>query len=126
MNIRQFNKETDYNQLLEWAKDRGVNYPPLDFLSDFGLIIENKCACFLYNGNSRVCFVEALISNPKLNNDDRSKAINTMFDNIINISKDKNYNYIYCNVETEVLKKRLKDINFMISEKPSYIGLRVL
>lgn len=125
MNIRLF-REDDYSTLVDWANKRNINYPPLDFLSDIGFVVENSCACFLYVTNSKVCLIEALIANPDISKEARNESLKSLFDYVINLLKDKEYKYIYCSVETEILKQRLKETNFLISEKPTYVGLRVL
>lgn len=126
MNIRKFNKEKDYETVLSWATKRNLKYPPLDFLSDDGLIIDNVCSVFLYKTNSKVLFLEALISNPNTTKELRSQGLDILFSNIIDYSKANSIKYIYCNLENKILENKIKRFNVYISEKPSFIGLGVL
>lgn len=126
MNIRWFNKETDYSKVLGWSKERGLDYPPLDFLSDTGFIVEDACSAFLYRTNSNVLFLEALISNPNISKESRSKSLDILFGEIVNYSKVNNFKYIYCNLESKILEEKLKKFNFFVTEKSVFIGLGIL
>lgn len=126
MNIREFNKEKDYETVLSWATKRNLKYPPLDFLSNHGLIIDNVCSAFLYKTDTNVLFLEALISNSLVSKETRSEGLDLLFGEIINYSKSNNIKYIYCNLENRVLEEKLKKFNVYISKESVFIGLGVL
>lgn len=125
MNTRLFNKE-DYAEIKSWADKRKIECPPMDFLSDVGFIIDGKCACFVYSTNSKVCFLECFISNNEINKIERKEALNCLINESIQYCKDNKFKYICTNIETESLKDHLKEFKFLISEKSTNLGLRIL
>ena len=71
-NIRQLEYQ-DYNTLVEWWSDWGLDSPDRDFLPEDGiggLIITDGdipvCAGFIYNTNSKVAWIDWIVSNTNI------------------------------------------------------------
>ena len=67
MEIRSFNKETDYKELYNWWGEWGLPQHHQNVLSENGLIISidgvNIASAFIYSTDSYICWLEHLTSN---------------------------------------------------------------
>ena len=101
LNIQKL-KENDYEKLLvNWWKDWGWQAPAQDFLPENGegglmVMVDNKpvCAGFIYISNSKVAWVEWIISDKK-HKKKRKEAINLLLDKLIFTCKNLNMKYIF-------------------------------
>jgi len=71
LQIREFNREEDYNLVSDWWKSHDVSVPPLEMLPKLGIVVYEKdsplAALWLYLDNSTgVCFLEKAVTAPKL------------------------------------------------------------
>ena len=105
-------KEEDYDSiLLGWWKDWGWTPPYKDFLPDGGkgglLILDGDtpiCAGFLYATNSKVAWVEFVVSNKKYTDKQKRKiALNMLIESLTNIAKNMGYHYCYSIAKNEPL-----------------------
>lgn len=114
--------ESDYDNILkQWWKDWRWQAPPKDFLPNGfnGIIVSNDesdiCACFVYNTNSQVSWIEFIISNFDVK--DRELRKNAL-DFMINTVKDSiQAKYIYTSMRQQSLIQRMKDLGFKEGSK---------
>ena len=100
-NIRKLNP-SDYEEVLVgWWKDWGWKAPPIDFLPENGegglMVLHNDipvCAGFVYVGNSKVGWVEWIISDKKYK-DKRKEVLNLLLDALILSCKNMKMKYIF-------------------------------
>ena len=102
-NIRPLN-ENDYEAILTgWWKDWGWESPNQDFLPDNGkggiMVLDGDvpvCAGFIYTTNSKVAWVDWIISNKQYRKKpQRSEAIQLLVETLTNICKNTGHKYTY-------------------------------
>jgi hypothetical protein len=102
-NIRPLN-ENDYEAILTgWWKDWGWECPNQDFLPDNGkggiMVLDGDvpiCAGFMYTTNSKVAWVDWIISNKQYRKKpQRSEAIQLLVETLTNICKNTGHKYTY-------------------------------
>jgi SAM-dependent MidA family methyltransferase len=114
--------ESDYDNILKvWWKDWRWQAPPKDFLPlDFnGIIVSNEdfdiCACFIYNTNSQVSWLEFIISNFDVKDRElRKAALKFMIETVKNSLQSK---YIYTSMRNQPLINSMKDLGFVEGSK---------
>ncbi len=98
--------ESDYEDiLLGWWNSWGFSAPPKDFLPDNGtggiMVLDGDtpvCAGFLYTTNSKVVWVDWIVSNKEYRKKPHRKdGLNLLIQTLTNTAKDKKYKYVYAN-----------------------------
>ena len=98
--------ESDYEDiLLGWWKSWRFPAPPKDFLPDNGtggiMVLDGDtpvCAGFLYTTNSKVVWVDWIVSNKEYRKKPHRKdGLNLLIQTLTNTAKDKKYKYVYAN-----------------------------
>lgn len=120
LNIRPLN-ESDYDAILKgWWTDWGWEPPQKDFLPDDGKggIIVMKgdvpvCAGFIYATNSKVAWVDWIVSNKEYRGDDRKEAISLLVDTLTNICKTTGYKYSYALIKHQSLIETYEKIGYI-------------
>lgn len=110
--------DSDYETLVNFWRDWGWTPPPKDFLPDVGMItFEGDTpinAAFLYITNSKVCWLEWVISNKNYKNRELRKfALNLLLETLINVAKNNEYKYIYTVLKHEGLAKAYIEQGFI-------------
>lgn len=126
-NIRPLN-ETDYDTILKgWWDDWGWEPPQKDFLPDDGKggIIVGKgdeyiCAGFIYTTNSKVAWVDWIVSNKEYRDDDRKEAISFLVSTLTNICKNTGHKYSYALIKHPSLIDTYKDLGYIKGDE--YVG----
>lgn len=102
-NVRKLN-EKDYDQtLVGWWKDWGWEPPQKDFLPDYGaggiMVLDEDepvCAGFIYITNSRVAWVDWIISNKNYRKKpQRRQALEFLIETLTDMSQNTGHIYIY-------------------------------
>lgn len=65
MQVRKYNPETDFEQIKTWGKGWEANYDK-DLFPPLGFIVPGVCAYFIYETNSKVCWLENMVRNPEV------------------------------------------------------------
>ena len=121
LNIQKL-KESDYEKLLvNWWKDWGWKAPPKDFLPDNGtggFMVYNKdipiCAGFIYKTNSKVAWVDWIISDKNYKDkESRKKAIIYLIEALTEICKQLGYTYGYALINHKGLIKTYEDLGYI-------------
>jgi len=120
LTIRQLN-ENDYQEtLVNWWKDWGWTAPEKDFLPDNGMggyiVYDGEtpiCAGFIYVTNSRVAWVDWIISNKDYREKEkRREAIKTLIESLTNISKMSGSKYAYALIKNKSLIQTYEDLGY--------------
>jgi hypothetical protein len=126
--VRPLN-ETDYQGILVgWWKDWGWEPPKKDFLPDEGkggvIVFDGDtpiCAGFLYVTNSKVAWVNWIISNKQYRKKPaRREAIKLVVSTLTNISKSLNCKYVYTLFKGSNLTEIYKSFGYINGD--SYTG----
>lgn len=134
LTIRQLN-ENDYQDILvDWWKDWGWTAPQKDFLPDNGMggyIVYcgeiPVCAGFIYITNSRVAWVDWIVSNKNFREKEtRREAIKTLIDSLTNICRMSGSKYAYALIKNNSLIKTYEDLGYTKGESYSSEMIKLL
>jgi hypothetical protein len=120
LSIRNLNENDYQDTLVDWWKDWGWTPPEKDFLPDDGkggIIVYDGaipiCAGFIYITNSKVAWVDWIISNKKYRvKDKRREAIKMLIDSLSNICKQTGSKYGYALIKNQSLIKTYLDLGW--------------
>lgn len=113
-------KEEDYEVLCKWWKDWRWSAPPRDFLPENacgGMMVEVDgvpvLAGFIYFTNSKVSWIEFIISNFEFKDKvGRKKAIELLLHELSFLAKKNGSLYLYAVVKNQSLKKAYEEVGF--------------
>ena len=113
-------EENDYDTLCGWWKWFRFPAPPKDFLPDNGcggvMVSKNGidiCAGFLFLNNSKIAWLEYIVSNPEYRENDRQIAIEEVVKTLCFIAKGKNYKAVFASLKHEGLIKTYQSCGFL-------------
>jgi len=117
--IRLLNN-SDYDILVSWWKFWRFPAPPSDFLPENGTGglmlskggIDIVCG-FLYFTNSKIMWLEYIVSNPQYREKDRAEAIETLILELCEIGRNKGYKCVFTSVKNPSLIKRFSAVGFV-------------
>lgn len=114
--------ETDYKQLLNWWKWWRFPAPPAEALPENGLggIMISKedvdiCAGFLYLTNSKLAWLEFVVSNPDYKEMDRQEAVVILIQELTLIAKNKGCISVFISIKNENLIKHFEKAGYLKS-----------
>ena len=119
---RQLETE-DYDKLVEWWSYYRFPPPAREFLPDEGLcgmMVCDKdgneyCAGFLYETNSKVCWMELIVANPNIKDKQiRAEALRQLIRYLSELAYEWGYKWIFSSVKHEGLKDRYLDCGFKL------------
>lgn len=120
----RFLEEEDYNELLGWWKWFRFPAPAREFLPDnatCGIMVSkgemNICAGFLYSTNSKLCWIEFIVSNPQYKDKNRKGAIELLIKGLAELAKKNGFKAIFSSIKDENLKKSYKNAGFLETSK---------
>lgn len=111
MEARRFIVE-DFPPVASWWTARKWPTIPLDLLPKTGVIIENYCAGFLYSTDSKICWIEFIVSNPNTDKTERDHAMNLLLDRLITEAEGRGFKAIFTSAKNEHLEQRLSSKGF--------------
>lgn len=116
MNCRKVTRK-DLPIIQQWWKQRlDINFN-LEILSDFGYMVDNNAALFLYPVmGSKVAWLGWPISNPETSKEDRDKALNCLFDIIHKEAKELGFKYIWTTSGVSPVQERLVKQNYVVGD----------
>ena len=119
--IRELN-ETDYDEILVgWWKDWGWDAPLKDFLPRDGrggiMVLDGEipvCAGFMYITNSKVAWVDWIISNKEYTKKPQRKdAIKLLVSALTDICKTAGNKYVYALIKNESLINTYQELGYV-------------
>lgn len=120
-------KESDWETLQSWWKAWGwpemnKDLMPLDGLG--GLMVYKGniliAAGFLYLSNSKVAWLDWIISNPEYREKDRKESFNLLINNLEDVAKQQGYNIIISIARNKSLIDTHKKLGYTVDDNPSY------
>jgi hypothetical protein len=133
-NIRKLNS-TDYDDVLvDWWKDWGWEPPAKDFLPDDaegGLIVLDNdipvCAGFIYITNSKVAWVDWIISNKNYTDKKRKHtAVKLLVETLTNTCKNNGHKYAYALIKHKGLVDTYKELGYINADNYTQEMIKVL
>ena len=132
MNTRTLT-ESDYEILTDWWKAWGWPVIVRDMLPDNGtggIMVENKgeniVAGFLYWSNSKLVWLDWIISNPKTNRDIRQEAIKKLILTAESMTKEAGSKFMMSISRSNSLLKIHKELGWTIDPDPSHEMIKVI
>ena len=116
-------REDDYPQLCDWWKWFRFPAPPQDCLPANGLggVMVSKagldlCAGFLYFTNSKMCWLEFIVSNPEYRDKNRHEAIRLLIDELAGVAQRKGCKAIFSSIKRKSLVGHYEACGFAKNE----------
>ena len=95
MEVKRFNKETDYEEICDWWRSWGLPVHPKEILSETGITISrggvNICSSFIYSTDSYICFFEFAIMNRNTTKEQREGALEKLGEMLLTTAKDMGF-----------------------------------
>ena len=132
MNTRTLT-ESDYEILTDWWKAWGWPVIVRDMLPDNGtggIMIENEgeniVAGFLYWSNSKLVWLDWIISNPKVSRDIRQEAIKKLILTAEHMTKEAGSKYMMSISRSNSLLKTHEQMGWNVDKTPSHEMIKVI
>jgi hypothetical protein len=134
LSARKLN-DLDYDDiLLGWWKDWEWEAPTKDFLPDDGeggiIIFDGEvpvCAGFIYTTNSKVAWVDWIISNKNYNEKPtRKEAIKMLISSLTNVCKNVDFKYCYALIKNQSLIKVYEELGYVQGDNYTTEMIKVL
>lgn len=113
-------EETDYPQLVEWWKFWRFPAPLQEMLPEngtCGIMLSkdgiNICAGFIYFTNSKMCWIEFIVSNPNYKEKDRKEAITQLINSLCELAGSYGFKVAYTNLKNESLINHFTECQFV-------------
>ncbi len=125
LNIRSLNFDDYSDTLVKWWEDWSWEAPERDFLPDDGtggfIVYDGDvpvCAGFIYVTNSKVAWVDWIISNKSYTDKEgRKQAITLLLLSLTNACELSGYKFVYALIKHEGLIKRYEDVGYVRGDK---------
>jgi N-acetylglutamate synthase-like GNAT family acetyltransferase len=118
MNVRLL-REGDYEEMISWWRFFRFPAPAKEFLPENGkggLMVEKEgvsiCAGFIYFTNSKIAWLEFIVSNPEYRNKDRKEAIQIVITELCQIAKQKGFRAVFTSVKHQGLVNHFEKCGF--------------
>jgi hypothetical protein len=108
---------TDYETVKVWADMRKFPLLPQEYLPVTGFIHEGFCVGFLYKTDSKIAWLEWVISNPFSDSEKRNSAMNEIIEELAKDAKEQGFKVIFTSVEHKGLIERYKTLGFEVTDK---------
>ena len=132
LNIRML-KDSDWDTLVEWWNAWGWPIMPKDMLPDNGkggIMIEHKdqkiVAGFLYWSNSKLVWLDWIISNPNANKKIRKQAIEKLITTAEKMVKEAGSKYIMSISRSNSLLKTHEKLKWSIDKTSSHEMIKII
>ena len=116
--------DDDYPTLSEWWVAGKFPVPPKDFLPEDGkggLMVHKDdveiCAGYLFFTNSKMAWLEFIVSNHEYKEKDRKEAICFLINELTHIAKSKGFKIVFTSVKNENLVNRFKECGYVIGSE---------
>jgi hypothetical protein len=113
-------EESDYPQLVEWWKWHRFSPPLQEMLPDngtCGIMLSkdgiNICTGFIYFTNSKMCWIEFIVSNPDYRESDRKECLELLINSLCNLAGNYGFKVAYTNLKNASLIDRFTDCEFV-------------
>jgi hypothetical protein len=123
MDIRLVN-DSDYEMFRSWWEGWGWTPPPKDFLPNIGVVVNECAAGFLYVSNSKVCWVDWIISDKNYRGEDRDEIINMVLASLEEISKDYDAKFLYSLIKHEKLMEKYESMGYVKGDSDAVVMIK--
>jgi hypothetical protein len=114
----------DFDQVNAWAKEWGSSYEP-DQLPAIGYIVDGIAAYFLYQTDSKCCWLENLIAKKDIEYHVRDKALSLIIDEILDEAKRLGFKVAYASTSRYQVALRAKKYGAMVEPNHMLLTLKL-
>lgn len=123
--------DVEYDEVLvNWWKDWRWTPPSKDFLPNIGIMVSKEdidiCAGYLYVTNSKVSWIEFIVSNFNYRESDRKEAIEFLINSMCVYAKNAGTKYIYTSLNNRSLIKRYENCGFQTGSEGCVELIKIL
>lgn len=129
-------KHIDYEMLKDWWRFWRFPAPPIPFLPRYeedsfnGLIVSRNgkdlAAGFLYETNSKMCWLEYIVTNPKTTAQERDEAISILLSELSTSAKHLGYDVMFSSIKSESLISKYVKSGFIEGSKGASELIKIL
>ena len=121
MDVRLVTEEIYNDTLCKWWKDWRWIAPSFDMLPGTGVIVSidglDVCAGFLYKTDSKMAWIEYIISNFEYKDrEKRKKAIEFLINVLSEFAIDNGFKYLYTSLKSKSLIERYANCGFITGD----------
>lgn len=114
-------QDADYRFVSNWWALHNWPAVPRQYLPKTGVIVENDsglpiCAGFLYKTDSKLAWVEYIVSDPLSDTIERGQALDTLINAIIEMAKSMEFEALFTSSVHERLKARYQEHGFIATD----------
>jgi N-acetylglutamate synthase-like GNAT family acetyltransferase len=122
-------QESDWEMLVEWWKNwaewgHNPSKEMLPLNGTGGLMIEEDgkpiMAGFLYLTNSKLAWIEWIVSDPEHRSNGRAKALELLINSLEEVAKSTGVEVIFSVTKNNSLLNMHKKLGYQVDDKPSY------
>lgn len=134
LNVRKLNSEDYDNILVGWWKDWGWVAPVRDFLPESGeggiIVFDDEtpiCAGFMYITNSKVSWVDWIVSNKTYNVKPlRAQAIKLLVSSLTDFCKSAGSKYVYALIKNQPLIHVYEELGYVKGDNYTSEMIKIL
>lgn len=107
---------SDYWTLASWWNAHNWPCPDQEMLPETGFIVEDVCAGFLYKTDSKIAWLEFIISNPKIEKEKRTQSLDLVISALCEEAKKLGFKVIFTSVQHKKLIQRYENHGFIVAD----------
>lgn len=116
LSLREVELDKDYPKLKSWWEKR--SFPPanIQFIPPTGIMVssdeEDICAGFLFKSDANAAIIGNIVSNPEIDRELRSEALDTLISTLTGLAKHEGYRMVCCSTNLPHVMKRFETLGF--------------
>ncbi len=124
--MRLIDLNTDYHIICSWWRQH--NWPAIakEFLPATGYIVDGVCAGFLYKTDSKIAWIEYIISNKECDKSVRNDGLDILINKLLDVANEDGFKAIFTSVEHPKLMDRYVSHGFNVTDHNMYNMMRRL
>lgn len=126
MTVERYDPERHYQQFEAWYAPHVEVVMGPEFLPKVGFVAPGVAMAFLFQTDSKIAFIEALIANPDVKGDERSRGIDEVVGAIIAEARSLGYKSLIASTDMHIVAKRARRLGFTAEGATSYQMLLML
>lgn len=119
MPVERYDPAKHYEVFIQWYSAHVPVVMGPEYLPKVGFVVPGVAMGFLYQTDSKVCHIEALVANPKASGKDRSNAIDEVVHAIIAEAKQLGFKALQGQTSLPVIVERAKRFGFEHDPEPN-------
>jgi hypothetical protein len=129
-NVRYIIKDDYENTLKKWWSDWNWDAPPFDMLPSTGIVVSfngvDICAGFMYKTDSKIAWLEYVVSNREYKESNRAEAIEFLLQVLCSIADTSGFKYIYASLKSQPLIAKYQKTGFIKGDSNCQEMIKIL